>query len=268
MWNKKNQLTEHDQFLIDIKKQNIKIQFARMIILVAFFLIWEAAANLSLIDPFITSQPTAVLKTLGTLHHSGELYRHLLITIGETVVGFLLGTIIGTVIAIILWWSPFLSKVLDPYIVMLNSLPKVALGPIIIVWVGAGIAAVITMALLISVIITVINVYGGFHEVDPEKIILVKSFGATKKQVLQKVVLPASFPTIINALKINVGLSWVGVIMGEFLVSKAGLGYLIVYGSQVFKLNLVMTSVIVLAFASVGMYLGVAYLERRYTRRV
>lgn len=263
MWNKPKQLTEHEQYLMDIRKENIKVHLTRIIILITFFILWEIAARLMWIDSFITSQPTAVYNTLISLTQSGELFKHLFITIGETVLGFILGTIIGTLIAIMLWWSPFISRVLDPFIVMLNSLPKVALGPIIIVWAGAGITAVIVMALLISTIITIINVYGGFNEVDSEKVILVQSFGATKKQVLQKVILPASYPAIINALKINVGLSWVGVIMGEFLVSKAGLGYLIVYGSQVFKLNLVMTSILVLAIASVVMYIGVAFLEKK-----
>lgn len=268
MWNKKKKdLTEHEVYLMNIKKENIRVHCTRLIILILFFITWEIAARALWIDPFITSQPTAIMKTLVSLHQTGELYIHLIITVFETVVGFLLGTAIGTIIAILLWWSPFLSRVLDPYIVMLNSLPKVALGPIIIVWAGAGFGAIITMAILISGIITIINVYSGFHEVDEEKIILVKSFGASKKQILQKVILPSSYPNIINALKINVGLSWVGVIMGEFLVSKAGLGYLIVYGSQVFKLNLVMTSVLVLAVASVGMYLGVAYLEKKLIRK-
>ncbi len=268
MSNKKPELSEHEEFLIKIKKENFKVHTARISILILFFCLWELAAELSWIDSFITSRPTAIFETLVQLSASGELGRHLFITVGETVVGFMLGTVIGTLIAVLLWWSPFLSRVLDPYIVVLNSLPKVALGPIIIVWVGAGFTAVITMTLLISGIITIINVYGGFHEVDQEKIILVRSFGATKKQVLQKVILPASFPTIINALKINVGLSWVGVIMGEFLVSKAGLGYLIVYGSQVFKLNLVMTSILVLAAAAVGMYLAVAYFEKKVIRHL
>ncbi len=264
MLNKKGkELTEHEAYLMAIKTEKIKVYISRVLILVSFFVIWEVAAELRWIDPFITSKPTSMVKTLISLHESNQLYIHLGTTIMETVVGFVLGTIIGTFIAIVLWWSPFLSKVLDPYIVVLNSLPKVALGPIIIVWAGAGIMAIITMALLISVIITTINVHGGFNDVDEEKIILVKSFGATKRQILQKVILPGSYSTIINALKINVGLSWVGVIMGEFLVSKAGLGYLIVYGSQVFKLDIVMTSTLVLAVASVGMYLAVSYLEKK-----
>lgn len=162
----------------------------------------------------------------------------------------------------LLWWSDFLAEVLDPYLVVLNSLPKIALGPIIIVWFGAGPPAIITMALLISVIVTILGVYTGFAQVDQDKIKLLKTFGATKLQVLQKVILPASIPTVVSALKINVGLSWVGVIVGEFLVSRAGLGYLIVYGGQVFRLDLVMTSVIILGLAAALMYQGVVYLER------
>lgn len=261
--NQENISLEHKNYLQNIKQEKIKVHITQVIILVLFFFIWEIAAQLRWIEPFITSQPTKVLKTLLNLHASGSLYHHLFVTMGETIIGFISGTIIGTIIATILWWSPFLSKVLDPYLVVLNSLPKVALGPIIIVWAGAGITAILFMALCISIIVTIIGVYSGFKEVDIEKITLLKTFGADKKQILSKVVLPASYPTIMNALKINVGLSWVGVIMGEFLVSKAGLGYLIVYGSQVFQFDLVMTSVIILAIAAAVMYIAVAKLEKR-----
>ncbi|MBC2724670.1 MAG: ABC transporter permease, partial [Desulfosporosinus sp.] len=196
------------------------------------------------------------------LYQDGMLFHHIGITCLEAFVGFVLGTLVGTLIAIMLWWSEFLCKVLEPYLVVLNSLPKIALGPIFIVWIGAGPAAIIVMTLAISLIVTVLEVLNGFLTTDQEKIKLVQTFGGTKFQVLTKVLLPASYPTIINALKINVGLSWVGVIVGEFLVSKAGLGYLIVYGGQVFKLDLVMTSVIILGVAATVMYQGVVYLEK------
>ncbi|MDO9574803.1 MAG: ABC transporter permease, partial [Candidatus Contubernalis sp.] len=231
-------------------------------LLAAVVFLWEVAANFRWIDPFITSQPSRVIRTLSTLHAEGALYYHIAVTVFETVVGFVLGTIIGTAIAIVLWWSDFISKVFDPYLVVLNSLPKIALAPILIVWIGNGIPAIITMALLISVIVTVLGVYTGFSQVDPHKIRLLKTFGAAKWQVFQKVIFPASVPTIVSALKINVGLSWVGVIVGEFLVSRAGLGYLIVYGGQVFRLDLVMTSVIILSVAAAVMYQGVVLLER------
>ncbi|WP_257532932.1 ABC transporter permease [Irregularibacter muris] len=260
--NEKTFSNEHEQFIKNVRKRKIIVWCTQLIVLILFFAFWEIAANLKWIDSFLTSQPSRVWNTFLKLHGDGSLYQHIGITVGETVAGFVSGTILGTLIAIVLWWSDFISEVLDPYLVILNSLPKVALGPIFIVWAGAGVTAILTMALSISIFTTIIGVYSGLREVDKEKITLLETFGANKRQILQKVVLPASFPTIMNALKINVGLSWVGVIMGEFLVSKAGLGYLIVYGSQVFQLDLVMTSVIILAVAAAIMYLGVAYIEK------
>jgi len=157
-----------------------------------------------------------------SLYRNGELFHHVIVTCVETVLGFVLGTLIGILIAIILWWSEFLEKVLEPYLVVLNSLPKIALGPIFIVWIGAGPAAIVVIAMTISVVVTILEVLNGFLGVDGDKIKLVKTFGANKVQILTKVVLPSSLPVMVNALKVSVGLSWVGVIVGEFLVSKAG----------------------------------------------
>ena len=172
----------------------------------------------------------------------------------------------GTVIAVILWWSEFLSKVLEPYLVILNSLPKIALGPIFIVWFGAGTTSIIVIALAISLIVSILEVLNGFLATDEEQIKLVKTFGAGRLQIFTKVVLPANLPVIINSLKINVGLSWVGVIVGEFLVSKSGLGYLIVYGGQVFQLDLVMASVIILCIAAGIMYKAVVLLQQLFVK--
>ncbi len=253
---------EHKAFLKKVKLKKISIVFTQITLLILFFVMWELAARFEIIDAFITSQPTRIVKTVINLYREGQLFHHIGITCLETIIGFILGTAFGTLIAIVLWWSEFLSKVLEPYLVILNSLPKIALGPIFIVWIGAGPATIIVIALTISLIVTILEVLNGFLAVDREKIKLVKAFGANKFQVLTKVVLPASLPNIINALKVNVGLSWVGVIVGEFLVSKAGIGYLIVYGGQVFQLDLVMTSVLILAIAAALMYQGVVYLEK------
>lgn len=255
---------EHQLYLQKRRMYKYRVLIVQIALLLGFFLLWEVAGNLRWIDPFITSQPSRILRTLVSLHNEGSLYRHITITVLETVAGFILGTITGTFVAIVLWWSRFLSDVLDPYLVVLNSLPKIALGPILIVWIGHGPPAIIAMALLISVVVTILGVYSGFSQVEPEKIKLLESFGADRRQVLLKVILPSSIPTIVSALKINVGLSWVGVIVGEFLVSRAGLGYLIVYGGQVFRLDLVMTSVIILAVAAAVMYQAVVLLERRF----
>lgn len=253
---------ERLEYLKRQKRSKTAITTWRILIIVCFFALWEIAAQYDLIDAFIMSSPSRMVKTVTNLYISGELFLHIGISCLETVIGFILGTITGTLIAIALWHSPFLSKVLDPYLVVLNSLPKTALGPIFIVWIGAGPASIIAMTLAISLIVTVLDVHNGFLSTDPEKVKLMRTLGAKKRQILFKLVLPANFQTMINALKVNVGLSWVGVIMGEFLVSKAGLGYLIVYGSQVFKMDLVMATVIILAIAAALMYQCILLLEK------
>ena len=245
------------------KRRRLKIYAIRAAILVIFTALWELAARVGWIDPFIMSQPSRIASTIGSLAASGELFRHVGISCLETVIGFIAGTVAGTLIATALWWSPTASRVLEPYLVVLNALPKVALGPVFIVWVGAGAGAIIIMTLAISLIVSILEVLNGFLATDPEKIKLLLTLGAKKRQIFSKVVLPSNFPTIISSLKVNVGLSWVGVIMGEFLVSRGGIGYLIVYGSQVFQMDLVMSSVIILAVAAALMYQLVLMLEKK-----
>lgn len=257
---------DHQEYLKQVKLYQWRVLLTQILLLISVIVIWEIAGRLRWIDPFITSQPSRIVQTLINLHQEGALYHHIGITLLETVIGFVSGTILGTMVAVVLWWSDFISQVLDPYLVVLNALPKIALGPILIVWMGNGAPAIIAMALFISLVVTILGVYSGFSQVDGDKIKLLKTFGATKWQILQKVILPSSVPTIISALKINVGLSWVGVIVGEFLVSRAGLGYLIVYGGQVFKLDLVMTSVIILSIAAAVMYQAVLYLEELFMK--
>lgn len=244
------------------KRNRTAVLTLRIGILAALFIGWEIAARLGTIDAFIVSSPSRMMRTLLNLWQSGDLLIHVGTSVSETVIGFLLGTLLGTVIAILLWWSPFLSRVLDPYLVVLNALPKTALGPVFIVWIGAGPASIIAMTLAISLIVTILDMHNGFLATDPEKIRLMQTLGANRWQILRKLVLPSNFTTMINALKVNVGLSWVGVIMGEFLVSKAGLGYLIVYGSQVFKMDLVMATVLLLAIAAALMYQCILWLEK------
>jgi NitT/TauT family transport system permease protein len=253
---------EHQAFLKSVRRKHQAILWIRIFIFVLFIACWELFARLHWIDPFLNSQPSRILRTIINLYHEGVLFKHIGITCLETALGFILGTILGTIIAVLLWWSDFWAKVSEPYLVIVNSLPKIALAPIFIIWIGAGPPAIIVMALAISVIVTILEVLNGFLTVDQDQIKLVQTFGAGKLQILTKVILPASFPAIFNALKINVGLSWVGVIVGEFLVSRAGIGYLIVYGGQVFQLDLVMASVFILAISAAIMYQGVVWLER------
>lgn len=231
-------------------------------ILIAFLGLWELLARLNVIDRFLMSMPSEIVRTIITLYESGELFIHLSTTLYETLLGFIIATAVGTIIALLLWWSEFLRKVLEPYIVVLNSLPKIALGPIIIVWFGAGTKSIVFMAILITVIVTIITMLNGFLAVESGKILLMRSLGASKLQMLYKLVLPGSLPTFISCLKINVGMAWIGSIMGEYLVSKQGIGYLIVYGGQVFRLDLVMASTVILCILAGLMYLAVSLLEK------
>lgn len=226
----------------------------QLLLLVGFLLLWELAGQRGWIDEFIFSRPSRVVKTLLQLWNTGDLLRHLGVSCGETVVGFVLGTTLGVLIAVGLWWSKFAASVSEPFLVVMNALPKTALGPIFIVWIGAGTESIVAMTIAISVFVTILNMYVGFCSTDPEKLRLMRSLGASKYQTLKLLVIPANYATLFNTLRVNVGLSWVGVIMGEFLVSKAGLGYLIVYGSQVFNMDLVMASILLLAVAAVVMY--------------
>lgn len=257
---------EHINFLKNNNSVKRAVFFSRLILLIFIFSFWEIAGRLEWIDPFIMSQPSRIIKTIISLSKDGSILLHTGVTLYETIIGFVSGTILGTIVAIILWWSDFLAKVLDPYLVVLNALPKTALGPIILVWIGGTTKSIIVMALLVSIIVTIISVYTSFSNCDEDKIKLLKTFGANKRQILGKVVLPANIPAIISALKINVGLSLVGVIVGEFLVSKSGLGYLIIYGGQVFKMDLVMTSVIILAATAALLYLSVLWIEKKFSQ--
>ncbi len=246
--------SEHLKYLKEKRKEALKIRIFQIAILAFFIIFWELSAQFKLIDSFIMSSPSRVFKTFLSLQASGQLWSNVLITVFETVVGFLLGTFLGILIATLIWWSGFVFKVSEPYLVVLNALPKVALGPIIIVWLGAGMGSIILMALLVSVILSVMNVLHGFMSTDKNQISLMKSFGANKFQIFTKLVLPSNISVIISTLKINVGMSLIGVITGEFLVSEAGIGYLIVYGGQVFKMDLVMVGIIVLAALAWLMY--------------
>ncbi len=254
---------EHKNYLKKIRLNNFLIKLFQFLILIVFLIVWQLLSDYKIINPFIFSSPIKVIETIINLHNSGDLYNHILITVWETLISFVLGTLLGILIASIMWWNKFLAKIIDPYLTVLNSLPKVALGPILIIWVGAGMQSIIVMALLISTIITIINVYQGFISIDPIKIKLMQTFKATKTQIYFKLILPGTISNIISCFKVNISMSLIGVIMGEFLVSKEGIGYLIMYGSQVFNLDLVITGTIVLCIVAAVMYSLVLYIEKK-----
>lgn len=254
---------EHKIYLKKLKKQKIIIRFFKIFILITFLLLWEICARKEILNPFLTSYPSQIFLTIFDLFKENNLLIHIWVTLYETIISFSLASLIGIITASILWSSKTISKILDPYLTVLNSLPKISLGPLIIIWIGANTNSIIFMALLISVFTTIINMYNAFITTDKSKIILMKSLGATKFQIFTKLVFRGNIPTLINTLKINISLSLIGVIMGELLVSKQGLGYLITYGSQVFNLNLVITSIFILGIMSYVLYIIIDLLEKK-----
>ncbi len=251
----------HLAYLRGVKKKNILVNVARLSVLLFLLFIWELAARLEWVNPFITSSPSRIVKTIGELYESGDLFLHVGTTLWETLAGFAIAVILGYSIALLLWWSEIFRRISEPYFVVLNALPKIALGPLIIIWCGTGNEAIVFMTVLIGLIVAILNMLNGFMATDENKLLLLKSMGASKLQILTKLVVPSSLPNFISMLKINVGMAWIGSIMGEYIVSKAGIGYLIVYGGQVFKLDLVMSAVFILCVLAAAMYALVALLE-------
>lgn len=257
---------EHKNYLKGEKNKKIVVICGQILLLVFFLGLWELLTQLKVLDSFIMSSPSRIVKQTINLFSSGNLLYHIWITLKEAIISFVIATFLGTFIAILLWWSEYTRKILEPYIVVLNSLPKIALGPIIIIWFGAGTKSIVVMAILITIIITILTMLNAFLSCDNDKIMLLKSMGANKLQILTKLIIPNALPEFISMLKINVGMTWVGTIMGEYLVSKAGLGYLIVYGGQVFQLDLVMTSTVILCILAGLMYYLVAKFEKHFKK--
>ena len=262
MKNKNNYSSEHLLYLKKEKQNRYIVIGGRILVLLLFLGVWELLTTTKVIDSFIYSSPSRIVKMLIQLFKEGNIINHTLITLYETILAFSISMIIGTIIAILLFSSERVRNILEPYLVILNSLPKVALGPLIIVWFGAGTKAIVVMGFLICIIITIVSLLNSFMSVSKEKILLMKTLGASRWQILTRLVIPECFPSFISVLKINVGMSWVGTIMGEYLVSKAGLGYLIVYGGYIFKLDLVMTAILILCLLAGLMYFLVAILEK------
>lgn len=256
----------HQKFLSDYKKNKTKIRIAQWSIIIAFLLLWELSTHLGWLNSFIFSSPSRVVKTILTMTKDGALFYHTGITLLETFISFALVISLGLLTAIILWWNDNLAKVLEPYLVILNSLPKTALAPIFIVWLGNNMKTIIVAAVSVAIFGSILTLYSNFQAVEEDKKKLIYTFGGTKKDILFKVILPSNIPSIISVMKVNIGLSLVGVIIGEFLAAKAGLGYLIIYGSQVFKLDWVIMSIVILCIVASGLYGILSYVEKRVKR--
>ncbi len=260
----KNYSLEHLMYLKKMKKEKIFIIISRFFIILFFLFLWEFLSRVGIINTFLFSSPSRICNTICGLIKDGSFFKHFNITIFEVIVGFVLSNIFGFIIAVLFLISNKVYKIFDPYITVLNSLPKVALGPLIIIWIGSGIKSIVFMSLLISIFITIINIYNGFISVNKNYITMLKSFGASNLDVFFKIILPNNIYNIISTLKINVSMNLIGVIMGELLVSKNGIGYLIMYGSQVFNIDLVITGIFILGFISYIMYYLIEKVELKY----
>lgn len=260
--------TAQEIYIKNHKKHHLLITVLRLLILFIFLCVWEGAGRLQMIDTFFFSSPSMVVTCFLDMLRDGSFFTHTGITLFETLLSFLLITFISLITSTILWYSKTLSEILEPYLVVLNSLPKSALAPLFIVWLGTGINTIIVAGISVAVFGSVISLYTGFKQVDKDKLKLIYTLGGKRYHALTKVVLPASIPVILSNMKVNIGLALVGVIIGEFLAARRGLGYLIIYGSQVFQLNMVITSIIILCIIAMGLYQLIQHLEHFYLKKI
>lgn len=254
----------HAEYLRAKRWRQVGVVAAQLGVLLAFLGAWQLAVSWQLVDPFVTSQPSAIAGKLSDMIADGTLGRHVQITVLETLLSFAIGTVGGICIAGLFWWWEIVSDISDPYVVILNATPKIALGPVFIIWLGANTKAVIALAVSITLFVAILSVYSAFRQADPQKLMLVKVLGGTKWHQFSKVVFPSAIPDIISTMKVNIGLALTGTIVGEFLGADAGLGHLIIYGQNIFNMTLVMTSLGVLAAIATLMYLAVWLVERHF----
>lgn len=260
----KKALTTQELYLKSVRHTNYKVLSWRIFLCAAFLSQWEACARLHAINPFIFSSPSKLIRCFKDLLLSQGLLGHIGITLFETIASFILVISASLIFAVLLWKSKTLSRILEPYMVMMNSLPKSALAPLLIVWLGANYKTIILTGISVAVFGSIMNLYTSFTEVDPEKIKLIYTLNGTSHDALYKVILPASLPNLFGIMKVNIGLCLVGVIIGEFIAAKQGLGYLIIYGSQVFKMDWVILSILILCIIAMGLYLPLDLLEKKY----
>lgn len=261
------ELTAQEKYLRSFRKYKGRVLLFRILILLGFIGIWELSADLGWIDAFFFSSPLRMLRCFVELTAHKSLLLHTGITLFETLISFLLVFLIGIICATILWYSRTASEVLEPYMVVLNSLPKSALAPLFIVWFGTGTGTIIVAGISVALFGAIISLYTGFRQVDPEMITLIYTLGGSRRDAFLKAVLPGSIPTILSTMKVNIGLALVGVIIGEFLAARRGLGYLIIYGSQVFQMHMVITSILILCIIAMGLYLLIQFAEQCYLKK-
>lgn len=260
-------LTPQQLYVKNHHRHHHTVTILRLLVLLLFLIVWEGSGRYGIIDTFFFSSPSMVVSFFLKMVMDGSFFTHTGITLLETLLSFLLITIISIIIATLLWYSKTLSEILEPYLVVLNSLPKSALAPLFIVWLGTGINTIIVAGISVAIFGSIISLYTGFKHVDNEKLKLIYTLGGNRFDAFHKVVLPSCIPIILSNMKVNIGLALVGVIIGEFLAARRGLGYLIIYGSQVFQLNMVITSIIILCMIAMGLYQCIQWVEHFYKKR-
>ncbi len=253
---------QHKQYLASLQKYQRKIKFFRALVFILFIALWETAANFNWIDSFFFSSPSRIIKCIFSMGKTGELFTHIGYTLAETVLSFFFVMVLTILAASLLWFSKSMAAVFEPTLVILNSLPKSALAPLFIVWLGTGMKTIIVAGISVAIFGSIISIYTQFHQTNPEMEKLIITLGGNKWDVYTRIVIPYSVPTLINSMKVNIGLSLVGVVIGEFLAARRGLGYLIIYGTQVFKLDMVISSIIILCVIAYGLYFVIQKLEK------
>lgn len=261
-------LSTQEKYVRYQKRTRRLITLARLTLFIAFLILWEFSAQTGMIDSFIFSSPSRMAETFLRMWKTESLGVQIGITLLETLTSFLLVTVLSLLTAILLWLCPRFSKILEPYLVILNSLPKSALAPLLIVWLGANMRTIIVAGLSVAIFGSIISLYTGFQEISPDKLKLIYTLGGTRRHALFKVILPASIPYLLSNMKVNIGLCLVGVIIGEFIGARQGLGYLIIYGSQVFKLNMVMMSIVILCIIAMALYQAIRLIEKCYLKKL
>lgn len=260
-------LSPQELFEHNHKKHHHEISLWRCSVFIVFLALWELAANQGWIDSFFFASPSRVVLCFVEQLTKNTLLTHIGVTLYETILSFLLVILFSLMVATLLWYSPKLSEITEPYLVVLNSLPKSALAPLFIVWLGTGTTTIIVAGMSVAVFGSIISFYTGFQQVDKAKITLIKTLGGNRSDAFKKVVLPASIPLLLSTAKVNIGLALVGVIIGEFLAARRGLGYLIIYGSQVFQLDMVITGIIILCIIALGFYKSIQILEHQIKKK-
>jgi NitT/TauT family transport system permease protein len=243
-----------------------KVTLVQAAIVVGLLAFWEVGVRVGLINQFFWSKPSDVARTMAIFATEGTAWVDTWFTFRATIVGFVAGSVIGAAIGLALWWSDNVARVTEPFIVVFNAIPKMALGPLIILLFGIGIASKIALAIALTFVITALAAFAGVRAVDPDLVKLTYTLGGTRRDVFFKVVLPSTMPWIISSLRINIGLALAGVLLGEFISSQFGLGKVILYAGATYDIALIWAGIVILAALAMALYGVVVWLERRLLR--